>query len=71
MGLDRPRGGGHAFPGWGTAIETQLANTTKSQFSTIHASSMDGRLARPTALLGGQPKKPRAQQGTRGKLREP
>ena len=31
----RPRGGGHAFPGWGTAIETQLATIpTLTRLST-------------------------------------
>jgi hypothetical protein len=35
VGLDRPRGGGHAFPGWGTAIETQLATIpTLTRLST-------------------------------------
>ena len=35
-GLDRPRGGGHAFSRVGAAIETQLANTTKFQTGATH-----------------------------------
>ena len=53
MGLDRLRGGGHAFPLGGAAIETQLATITKIQLTAIHCLSLTVHMAEPVARLIG------------------
>ena len=53
VGLDRLRGGGHAFPWVGAAIETQLANTTKIQRYAIHAFEADRYAGTQDATAGG------------------